>query len=72
MTVKGHFERYEGTLDLQRNPAIELTIEAASLNTNNKTRDKHLRSDDFLISSPSTTTHTFASSPTAPRWTAHG
>ncbi len=48
MTVKGHFERYDGTLDLQSTPAIELTIEAASLNTNNKMRDKHLRSDDFF------------------------
>lgn len=48
MTVKGHFERYDGTLDLQSTPAIELTIEAASLNTNNKMRDKHLRSADFF------------------------
>lgn len=48
MTVKGHFERYEGTLDLQCTPAIELTIEAGSLNTSNKMRDKHLRSDDFF------------------------
>jgi polyisoprenoid-binding protein YceI len=48
MTVKGHFEHYEGTLDLQRTPAIELTIEAGSLNTNNKMRDKHLRSNEFF------------------------
>jgi len=48
LTVKGHFERYEGTLDLQEDPQIELTIEAASLNTNNKMRDKHLRSADFF------------------------
>ena len=48
MTVKGRFERYAGTLDLRREPAIELTIEAASLNTNNKMRDKHLRSGDFF------------------------
>jgi polyisoprenoid-binding protein YceI len=48
MTVKGHFERYDGTLDLRRDPAIELTIEAGSLNTNNKMRDKHLRSGDFF------------------------
>jgi polyisoprenoid-binding protein YceI len=48
MTVKGHFERYDGTLDLQREPAIELTIDAASLNTNNRMRDKHLRSSDFF------------------------
>jgi polyisoprenoid-binding protein YceI len=47
-TVKGHFERYEGTLDLQRSPAVELTIDAASLNTKNGLRDRHLRSADFF------------------------
>jgi polyisoprenoid-binding protein YceI len=48
ITVKGRFERYHGTLDLGQEPEIELTIEAASLTTNNKTRDKHLRSADFF------------------------
>ena len=48
LTVNGHFERYEGTLDLRQDPQIDLTIEAASLNTNNKMRDKHLRSGDFF------------------------
>jgi polyisoprenoid-binding protein YceI len=47
-TVRGRFERYDGTLDLQQKPEIEMTIEAASLNTNNKIRDKHLRSADFF------------------------
>jgi polyisoprenoid-binding protein YceI len=47
-TVKGHFERYEGSLDLQGDPAIELTIDAASLNTNLRFRDRHLRSADFF------------------------
>jgi polyisoprenoid-binding protein YceI len=47
-TVRGQFERYDGTLDLQRTPAIELTIDAASLNTKNKKRDIHLRSGDFF------------------------
>lgn len=47
-TVKGCFERYDGTLDLGREPAIDLTIEGASLNTNNKLRDRHLRSVDFF------------------------
>jgi polyisoprenoid-binding protein YceI len=46
--VKGEFERYSGSLDLRREPAIELTVEAASLNTHNTMRDKHLRSDDFF------------------------
>ncbi|HLY48791.1 MAG TPA: YceI family protein [Solirubrobacteraceae bacterium] len=47
-TVKGEFERYEGTLDLERSPAIELTIDAASLSTNLSFRDRHLRSADFF------------------------
>jgi polyisoprenoid-binding protein YceI len=47
-TVKGRFERYDGTLDLYEKPAIELTIEADSLNTKNKKRDTHLRSGDFF------------------------
>jgi polyisoprenoid-binding protein YceI len=48
MTVNGEFERYAGTLDLQAQPAVELTIDAASLNTQNKLRDRHLRSADFF------------------------
>ncbi len=48
MTVKGRFERYEGTLDLQSEPAVELTIEADSLQTGNRKRDQHLRSADFF------------------------
>jgi polyisoprenoid-binding protein YceI len=47
-TVKGRFERYRGTLDLSAQPSIELTIDAASLSTNNAKRDKHLRSADFF------------------------
>ena len=47
-TVKGHFERYEGSLDLKRSPAIELVIDAASLSTKNGLRDRHLRSADFF------------------------
>jgi polyisoprenoid-binding protein YceI len=48
MTVKGRFDRYEGTLDLSASPAVELTIEADSLDTKQKKRDKHLRSADFF------------------------
>lgn len=47
-TVKGHFDEYNGQLDLSANPAIELTIDAASLHTGNRRRDKHLRSPDFF------------------------
>jgi len=47
-TVKGAFSRYHGTLDLGGDPAIELTVEADSLDTENEKRDKHLRSPDFF------------------------
>jgi YceI-like domain len=33
VTVKGRFERFEGTLDLRSTPAVQLTIEADSLDT---------------------------------------
>lgn len=48
MTVKGHFDRFEGTLDLNRQPAVELVIDADSLDTKMAKRDKHLRSADFF------------------------
>lgn len=48
MTVKGHFDRYEGTLDLDAGPAAELTIDADSLDTKIAKRDAHLRSADFF------------------------
>jgi polyisoprenoid-binding protein YceI len=47
-TIKGHFTRYHGTLDLTAEPAIELVIEADSLDTKNNKRDLHLRSPDFF------------------------
>jgi polyisoprenoid-binding protein YceI len=46
--VKGHFSRYRGSLDLAARPAIELTIEADSIDTGNRKRDEHLRSADFF------------------------
>jgi polyisoprenoid-binding protein YceI len=47
-TVKGGFSRYHGTLDLGADPAIELTIEGDSVDTEHEKRDKHLRSPDFF------------------------
>jgi polyisoprenoid-binding protein YceI len=44
-TVKGHFNRFQGTLGPS---GAELTIDADSLDTNNPKRDKHLRSKDFF------------------------
>jgi len=48
MTVKGHFDRYEGTLNLEERPALKLTIDADSLETKHGKRDAHLRSDEFF------------------------
>jgi polyisoprenoid-binding protein YceI len=48
VTVKGRFARYEGTMDLSAQPAIEMTIDADSLDTKNPIRDKHLRSGDYF------------------------
>jgi polyisoprenoid-binding protein YceI len=48
VTVHGRFDRYEGALSMSGRPAVALTIEADSLDTDNKRRDTHLRSDDFF------------------------
>ena len=48
MTVKGRFAGFEGTLDLRAQPAVRLTIDAASLDTKLAKRDVHLRSRDFF------------------------
>jgi polyisoprenoid-binding protein YceI len=49
-TVVGHFDRFEGSYgdDDDDVPAIDLTIDAKSLDTGNETRDRHLRSERFF------------------------
>ena len=48
MTVKGRFERFDGTLELGAHPTARLTVDATSVDTGNARRDKHLRSGDFF------------------------
>jgi polyisoprenoid-binding protein YceI len=49
VTVRGVFREFGGRLDVRASAAAgELTIEAASLDTRNNRRDKHLRSADFF------------------------
>jgi polyisoprenoid-binding protein YceI len=48
MTVEGEFADYEGALDLDATPALELTIQASTLDTKLAKRDEHLRSKDFF------------------------
>ena len=48
-TVHGRFDRFDGSYEVGPDgPKIELTIDAGSLDTGNKTRDKHLRSTEFF------------------------
>jgi polyisoprenoid-binding protein YceI len=50
--VRGSFDEFAGTAVLDgANPAnsrVEVTIEAASIDTRNAQRDEHLRGNDFL------------------------
>lgn len=50
VTVKGHFERLDGYLELDdgHQRQMTLTIDAASLHTGISRRDKHLRSGHFF------------------------
>ena len=49
MTVRGRFDRFEGTYeDGPDGTKIELTIDSDSIDTGNRTRDKHLRSNEFF------------------------
>jgi polyisoprenoid-binding protein YceI len=50
--VQGRFDRFDGTIvfdpEKPESTIVKATVEAASINTNNAKRDKHLRSDDFF------------------------
>jgi polyisoprenoid-binding protein YceI len=48
--VKGHFDRIDGSLEIDNNGSrrLELIIDAASVNTGNRQRDQHLRGADFF------------------------
>jgi len=47
--VRGRFDRFGGSFEVGPNgTTIELTIDAASIDTGNAKRDEHLRSSDFF------------------------
>ena len=49
--VRGHFPAFEGNIEIAEAPEdsrVEVTIDAASVDTRNEGRDQHLRSPDFL------------------------
>lgn len=51
-TVKGRFRTFTGTLDInEQNPSassVDVSIDVASVDTNQEMRDNHLRSPDFF------------------------
>lgn len=51
-SVHGRFDRFDGTIEFDPDKpeatVVRGTIEAASINTNNEKRDRHLRSSDFF------------------------
>ncbi len=58
--VRGRFEKFDATLQVAEDPmqsTVNATIDADSINTDNKQRDDHLRSADFFESA------------THPKWT---
>jgi polyisoprenoid-binding protein YceI len=67
--VPGQFKDFAGTIVMDpQNPAassVEVTIQAASISTDNDARDKHLRSPDFFAAD-SLPTLTFKSTKVAP------
>ena len=49
--VRGQFSQFEGTVVIAENPTdskVEVSIDAASIDTRDETRDNHLRSADFF------------------------
>lgn len=50
--VQGHFDKYKVTVsgdpDTLADAKVQIEIDATSITTSNKTRDTHLRSDDFF------------------------
>ncbi|MFE3316199.1 YceI family protein, partial [Embleya sp. NPDC059213] len=49
--VRGRFDDFAGSIVTAENPlesSVTATIETASVNSNNKMRDDHIRNEDFL------------------------
>jgi polyisoprenoid-binding protein YceI len=51
--VNGRFTKFKGTIQFDQNAieklAVDMTVETASINTDNERRDAHLRSADFFL-----------------------
>lgn len=51
--VKGQFNSYDGSIEFDgkdfSTAAVQVTVDVASIDTQNEDRDKHLRSSDFFL-----------------------
>lgn len=67
--VRGSFDRFEGTVVIADDPtqsSVHVTVEVASINTNDEGRDGHLRGADFF-NTEANPTMTFASTKVHPK-----
>ncbi|TRV80445.1 hypothetical protein FKN01_06765 [Streptomyces sp. 130] len=77
-SVHGRFTEFGGRVEISedlQSSRVEAVIEAASIDTGNGMRDKHLRSPDFLDTDrfPEITYRSSGLTPAGPdRWTVHG
>ena len=62
-TVTGHFDDFQATVMADgenfKNANIAFSAKAASINTKNKDRDAHLKSDDFFNAETAHIRHSF-------------
>ncbi|MEL5961106.1 YceI family protein [Streptomyces sp. CLV115] len=77
-SVRGRFTEFSGRIEISgevHRSRVDAVISAASIDTGNGMRDKHLRSPDFLDSDrfPEITYRSIGITPAGPdRWTVHG
>jgi len=70
----GRFDRFSGSFDTSSSPTLTFEIEAKSVNTNSKRRDKHLRNKDFfhVNKHPTITFKSTQATATETGWTVQG
>ncbi|MDH6226145.1 MULTISPECIES: YceI family protein [Streptomyces] len=78
-SVRGRFTEFAGTVEIAPDDVarsrVDAVIRAGSIDTGNRTRDEHLRSEDFLAVEkyPEITYRSHALTPSGTdRWTVHG